>query len=55
MPIPYRTLYFLDNATTSILEVKRLDLPADQAPTCSTTGCFSTKPPAPSPSSNSCR
>jgi hypothetical protein len=32
MPIPYRTLFFLDNATTSIVEIKRLDLPADQAP-----------------------
>ncbi|MCB2378976.1 hypothetical protein LGH70_15350 [Hymenobacter sp. BT635] len=32
MSIPYRTLYFLDNATTSIVEVKRLDLPAEQEP-----------------------
>ncbi|TGE25053.1 hypothetical protein E5K00_07605 [Hymenobacter aquaticus] len=32
MPIPYRTLFFLDNATTSILEVKRLDRPDDAAP-----------------------
>ncbi|PJJ59834.1 hypothetical protein [Hymenobacter chitinivorans] len=27
MPIPYRLLFFLDNATTSIIEIKRLDLP----------------------------
>ncbi|UOQ50850.1 hypothetical protein [Hymenobacter cellulosivorans] len=27
MSVPYRTLFFLDNATTSIVEIKRLDLP----------------------------
>ncbi|MCB2407949.1 hypothetical protein [Hymenobacter lucidus] len=32
MPVPYRTLFFLDNATTSIIEVKRLDLPDEQSP-----------------------
>ncbi|TGE29253.1 hypothetical protein [Hymenobacter metallicola] len=32
MPVPYRTLFFLDNASTSIVEIKRLDLPDEQAP-----------------------
>ncbi|TGE14085.1 hypothetical protein [Hymenobacter elongatus] len=32
MPVPYRTLFFLDNATTSIVEIKRLDLPTEQDP-----------------------
>ncbi|MCC2545423.1 hypothetical protein LJY25_03120 [Hymenobacter sp. BT175] len=32
MPIPYRTLYFLDNAATSIVEIKRLDLPDVETP-----------------------
>jgi hypothetical protein len=32
MPVPYRTLFFLDNATTSIIEIKRLDVPEEQDP-----------------------
>ncbi|ALD20532.1 hypothetical protein [Hymenobacter sp. DG25A] len=32
MPVPYHWLFFLENDTTSIVEIKRTDLPGEQNP-----------------------